>query len=133
MAGAIAGWLGRKGYRYIRIDGKTYFAHRLAILYISNNFPVDQVDHIDTDKQNNKISNLRYANNGQNKMNSNKYKNNTSGFKGVNYHKRVCKFISRIQHGKNRISLGCFDTAEEAYAAYCAASKKFHKEFARTP
>jgi len=90
-----------------------------------------QVDHINVNKLDNRRSNLRVCTNQQNKCNSNKYSNNTSGFKGVWFDKPKQKFRARITFNGKKKHLGYFDTAEEAHEAYQQASAKYHGDFGR--
>lgn len=89
------------------------------------------VDHINGNTLDNRKQNLRVCTFAENIINQKRRNDNTTGYKGVSFHVNVKKFIARISVGGNRLHLGCFDTAEEAYAAYCEASKKYHGEFGR--
>jgi hypothetical protein len=91
-----------------------------------------QADHIDCDGLNNRKCNLREATNAQNSSNKRVYKNNTSNFKGVHFYKRTFKWQSYIRVNFLKKHLGYFSTPEEAHAAYCEASAKYHGEFGRT-
>ena len=91
----------------------------------------NEIDHKDGDRVNNLLSNLRPATHSQNQMNSKAYSNNTSGYKGVTWCKKLKKWQARIQINGIRNHLGYFNTAKEAYAAYCQAAKIYHREFAR--
>lgn len=106
-----------KGHIQIRLDGTLYVAHRLAWLYMNGGFPVNQLDHIDGDKTNNKITNLREATNKQNQENVPLQVNNTSGYRGVSFDKRLKKFRAYVCHNRQKITLGLFDTAELAASA----------------
>ena len=87
------------------------------------------VDHINGNTLDNRRSNLRLSTISENSMNRKKKSTNTSGYTGV--HKVKDKWIARISTSSGRISLGTFDTSQEAYAAYCAAAIKHYGEFAR--
>ena len=101
--------------------------HR-AIMEITSKL---QTDHINGNGLDNRRKNLRVCTHQENVINSRKQKNNTSGYKGVGWEKRRKKWIARItKSGKNKY-LGQFDTAKQAYAAYCEAAKELHKDFAR--
>lgn len=127
--GQRAGTLNIKGYRHIRINGKYYYAHRLVFLYMNGEFPVDQVDHINLEKDDNRWVNLREATNGQNISNRRNRADNKSGFKGVCWDKRVKLWEARIcKNGKQKF-LGYFETPQEGHAAYCKAADKLHGEF----
>ena len=91
-----------------------------------------QVDHINNNTLDNRRSNLRVCTIPENSRNCKKYRNNTSGFKGVSWNVRIKKWQAYISIGgsKNK-NLGCYNTPEEAYKAYCEASKKYHGEFGR--
>jgi hypothetical protein len=66
----------------------------------------------------------------QNSQNQVKHSDNTSGFKGVSWHKGANKWVARIRVQKKLIHLGCFTTPEQAYAAYCNAANEHYKEYA---
>ena len=80
--GDIAGTL-CQGYIRITINKKNYYAHRLAWLYMTGQWPVNTVDHINRIRNDNRISNLREATDQEQQFHLGEYKNNTSGFKGV--------------------------------------------------
>jgi hypothetical protein len=109
-------------------DCKSVFLHRFIV-----SCPVGmQVDHINGDTLDNRRSNLRICTITENNRNCHKYKNNTSGYKGVHWDKEKRKWRAAIKVNKKIISLGRFDDPEKAYEAYVAASKKYHGEFGRT-
>lgn len=87
------------------------------------------IDHIDGDTLNNRRANLRIVTHSQNCMNRKVTSANTSGYKGV--WNRGNRWYAGIKIQGKRIHLGSFDTAEEAYAAYCEAAQEIHGEFAR--
>ena len=87
------------------------------------------VDHIDENKTNNNITNLRWATRSQNGYNKDMSKTNVSGFKGVTWIKGNQKYVARIKiNGKNK-HLGCFKTAEDASKVYEEKAKELHGEF----
>lgn len=90
-----------------------------------------QVDHIDGNGLNNRRSNLRAATVAENAHNRKKPANNSSGYKGVHWRKRECKWIARIMVQGVRMYLGHFDDPRSAHEAYCEASKHLHGEFGR--
>lgn len=121
------------GYIQIKIDRKDYYAHRIVWVMHNGSIPKGMfIDHIDNDKSNNRISNLRLATKSQNGCNKPKNKNNTSGFKGVSFHKGIGKYVAQIKVNNKGKSLGAYNTAEDAALAYQKESSIIHKEFART-
>jgi len=128
-SGTVAGNITDRGYRRIKIGFKLYKAHRLAFLYMTGKSPLNQTDHINGIRDDNKWDNLREATNAQNQANVGISASNTSGYKGVSWDKRAEKWRSRIQLNGITHHLGYFDTAEEAHHAYCRAADKYCGEF----
>lgn len=126
-AGSIAGNKNGPGYWQISLNYKRYAGHRLAWLYVHGSWPPAEVDHINMNKTDNRICNLRSATREQNRHNTTLSKRNTSGFKGVSFHRKMGKF----QACHRRKSLGYFSTAEEAHKAYARAAIAVAGEFAR--
>lgn len=118
------------GYVSIRIDGKNYYAHRLAFLYMTDSFPENDTDHINTDGSDNRWENLRLATRSQNLGNVKVKRNSATGIKGVGIH-HTGRFYARIRLRGKEINLGCFDTPELASAAYAKAANDQFGEFAR--
>jgi hypothetical protein len=127
---AIDGFAGSRSgrYIYIGIDREHYLAHRLAWFYIYGEWPDKDLDHIDRDTHNNRLTNLRPATMSDNLCNSKLRKDNSTGFRGIFRHRS--KFAAQVRKDGVRLCLGTFDTAEEAHAAYCEAARKLHGEFA---
>lgn len=130
-AGTVAGTVMKIGYRHIRIGGKFHYAHRLAWFYVHGRWPTHQIDHVDRDRQNNRISNLREATNAENGRNSIAAPRNTSGFKGVSWHRNCEKWKAQIKYNGRQMHIGLFDSAEAAHDAYAIKAKKLHGKFAR--
>lgn len=93
---------------------------------------LDLVDHRDGDGLMNCRANLRLASRSQNAMNAGAHRDNRSGFKGVSWHNQRLRWTAWISAHGERKYLGLFDTPEAAHAAYTAASKRLHGDFART-
>lgn len=126
--GAQAGVIFGIGYRYITIDGRKHLAHRLAFFYSNGRWPDYFVDHINHVVDDNRIENLREADNFQNVHNQKPKAMGMSGFRGV---RPAGKRFSAIITVRNlRIDLGRFNTAEEAHRAYLEAAQKYYGEFA---
>lgn len=133
FGGRAAGCECQNGHRYINIDGRLYLASRLAWFYVHGSWPLNEIDHINQNSLDNRLSNLREATRGQNNQNTKRKKNNKSGYKGVCRDKRGRgdKWLAQIMANGKRVILGRFETPQEAYNAYCAAAKEHHGEFAR--
>lgn len=129
--GAVAGRVDSDGYVKIYVDGLKYKGHRLAFLYTLGRWPHAEADHVNGARADNRWSNLRDASPEQNRVNRKLNANNTCGLKGVSFYKPTGKWKAQIQRDGRKIGLGYFATADEAAAAYVAASRSLHGEFAR--
>lgn len=127
--GDIAGTKSQTGYIYISLQDKGYRAHRLAMLYVNGEFPLDMVDHINGIKDDNRFCNLRVCSRTQNILNCKADVRNKFGLKGVR--KIGNRFASRATKGKKGHHLGMFSTPEEANAAYLDFVKSYAPDFAR--
>lgn len=127
--GGIAGTPTAAGYVQINTKQKKYLAHRLIYLWHYGVLP-DALDHINGDRVDNRIENLRPCNPFENTQNSLMRKDNTSGVKGVNWKKQENKWVTRIQVEGNRKYLGSFTSLEDAKLAITEARNKLHGEFA---
>lgn len=116
--GRLAGCLQPNGYRVVNVLGKLYKAHRIAWLLSYGEWPSAHLDHINRNRSDNRIANLRLSPNWENARNTPKPVTNTSGFKGVTYCKRNRKFLARIAFKGGNRHLGYFKTAEEGGKAY---------------
>jgi hypothetical protein len=95
-------------------------------MYVHGSFPDGDLDHINRNKKDNRIENLRVVTKSQNRQNITAHKNNKSGMKGVWLHKQTKRWCSTIGFNNKNKHLGSFSTKEEAQAAYMAASKVLH-------
>jgi hypothetical protein len=129
--GSTAGKTRKDGYVVIGIDKKHYLSHRLAWVYKYGEFPKRFLDHIDGNPSNNKISNLREANDSENAFNTKIRNDNTSGYKGVDFLKSNNKYRARLRINKKEIHLGLFDDLELAQLVVSEARLKYCKNFAR--
>ena len=130
-AGAIAGSKCGK-YTIITFNQYKYLAHRLAWLYIYGEMPKYFIDHINGNGMDNRISNLREATKNQNGHNSKISKRNTSGVKGITWHKYKQKWHATLNANYKRIHIGYFDNLELAELAINEARTKYHGDFARS-
>jgi hypothetical protein len=128
-AGMKAGTISSNGYLKIKLNGKAYRAHHLAWLVCKNEFPQQEIDHINGDKLDNRIINLRLATRSQNNSNMLLRADNSSGYKGVSWQMPNRKWVARISLNRKRITLGFFDSKEDAAEAYRLASIQYHGEF----
>lgn len=135
-AGDIAGSMGQHGYRVLRADSQNYRSHRLAWIYCFGYEP-KQIDHIDRDKTNNAISNLREVEDYQNKWNVSAHKLGKSNLRGAilssNPFLKKRPWFSKIRLNGKLVYLGYFATPEEAAAAYEKAAKAARGEFYAPP
>ena len=120
-AGSIAGTIGKPGYRFINIDGMPYPAHRLAVLYMTGEWPNGVVDHRNGDRACNAWSNLRDCTPAQNNLNRK--------VRGCSWDWRERRWVARIVVGGKERKLGRFKTEAEAIAAHRQAAAQFHGEF----
>lgn len=118
------------GYRRIYLDRKSYYAHRLAWLFVHGIWPTNEIDHIDGDKTNNAISNLREATRSENLRNRGKLVTNSSGYKGVSWSKMTHKWEVTITVNRKQRNVGFFDDIEDAARAYSDAARRLHGSFA---
>jgi len=129
--GDEAGTVGKNGYRYIKIDRKSYQAHRLAWLYVYGAWPKNDLDHKNRDKDANWIANLREATNMENLWNTGRYSTNKSGFKGVCWRKDAKKWQAQITVAGKYFHIGYFATAKKASDAYETTAAKAFGAFYR--
>jgi hypothetical protein len=115
----------QKYYRQINIESTLYLSHRLAWLYVHGKFPDGQIDHIDGEGLNNRITNLRDVTNRENSMNRRIPINNNSGVIGVSFDKQNGKWLAQISTELGNKNLGRFADIEGAVAARKAADIKY--------
>jgi hypothetical protein len=117
--GMLAGTTGKNGYVYICLSRKLWLAHRLAWLYEFGVLPGHDIDHINGDRKDNRICNLREATRSENLQNH-------SGASGAYRSGKVRRFKSVIRVNNKQFHLGYFDTEAEARDAYAAAKLNLH-------
>ena len=125
--GAAAGTVSSNSYAVIKINGMPFKAHRLAWLHFHGVWPEHQIDHIDENKSNNRISNLRDVPQSMNQHNAIKpRKDGTSGYRGVSWDKGKTRWRAQIEVNGQKQYIGLFDTPKAAHAAYLAAKLRLH-------
>lgn len=125
--GNRAGWRMTDGYIALYLFGKQHYAHRLAWFYVNGQMPEMCIDHINGDRSDNRISNLRsvdYQINGQNLRAA--HRDNKTGLLGVSFNKKEQKFIGQLTTGGHPKWMQRFDTAEAASAAYLEEKRRRH-------
>lgn len=121
---------GTNGYLLGSVMGERMFAHRVAWALHMGRWPEHYIDHINGNRKDNRISNLREATHGQNLCNQGAYANNTSGYKGVSWNRVNKRWQAKIRVNSKLLHVGEFTCPKEAHNAYCEAAKKHHGEFA---
>ena len=127
----VGGRYGANNNGYIRgmFLGKRLYEHRLIWFYHYGQWP-EYIDHIDGNRSNNKIDNLRACSQQQNTYNTGSRPLSTSIYKGVHFRKDTNKWVSQYTHNGKNIHIGCFETEVEAAEAYRKVTKDIHKDFA---
>jgi hypothetical protein len=120
------------GYAYISLQNQKCKAHRLAWMHVYGDIPQGiEIDHINGNKSDNRISNLRLATRSENCRNSKLSPLNTSGSKGVSWNKARNKWTAQIKINGRQKHLGVFKNVEDAKSAYAIAAVASYGEFAR--
>ena len=130
--GKHSGFSNDQGYLLIGVDGHKYRIHRLAWFYIHGKWPAHHIDHINGNRADNRLSNLREAEVFQNMANSRRPITNKSGYKGVSWHAGARKWQVHIKYQDINSYLGLFESAEEGHAVYCAEAIRLKGKFAKT-
>ena len=114
VKGSLAGTVNSDGYRQIKYKGKNYLSHRLVMLMLSEISSGEQVDHINHDRLDNRLSNLRLVNNATNHKNKKLYNNNKTGVLGVGFIDRLSKWSVHISVNGKQSYQGVFSTLFDA-------------------
>jgi hypothetical protein len=125
-AGSAIGSTHNVGYVRLHVDGRSYLAHRLAWLYMTGEWPEQQVDHRDGDRANNRFENLRDVTRSVNFQNQRRARGNNKHSALLGAFKKRDRWESRIKVDGAYIRLGTFRTAEEAHTAYIEAKRRLH-------
>ena len=129
----VAGRKNVDGYWGVSVNKEYILAHRLAWFYVYGEWPNGDVDHINRNRSDNRICNLRVATRAQNVHYSRPSSKNKSGYKGVHFIKRQKLWGAQIKVDGRSINLGSYADPKLASAAYQAAAKKHFGEFAYLP
>ena len=112
-----------EGYRLGSVFSHLYRAHRVAYAIYHGHWPEKDIDHINGDPADNRVSNLRSVSRAMNLRNQKRYKSNTSGHTGVSFYRATGKWVAYIKTGSRLKYLGYFINIEDAIAARKAAEK----------
>lgn len=123
-AGSRAGWTTSEGYIGMKVDRRSYQAHRLAWLYVYGDLPPAEIDHINRDKRDNRIANLRLADRSLNCRNVSLRSDSTTGVRGVHFNKTRGAYTAHIFWQKRVKYLGAFQNLEDAVAARRSAENR---------
>lgn len=127
--GDIAGTVGRHGYRLVCIDSRQYLAHRVIWAMAYDEQPPVVLDHINRNKDDNRISNLREATTSHNAANCGLRSHNSSGFRGVHFCKQTKRWRADITIMGKVKNLGRYRTPTDAHLAWFFAASRVHGEF----
>ncbi|UOF81797.1 endonuclease [Caudoviricetes sp.] len=128
-AGSIAGGTDSKGHRQIRFEMKLYGAHRLAWVMTHGRWPDQELDHINRDRSDNRLLNLRECSHAENSKNRSIYSSNTSGIPGVSWYPKLNKWVAWITSDGKRKHLGYFANIGDAAAARQSAEAEIYGDF----
>jgi hypothetical protein len=129
-AGHVAGAISSSGYLIVGVNGKRHLVHRVIWPLVCGKWPEFDIDHINGNRADNRLTNLREATRSENRRNCRIRGDNKSGLKGVGFHKKRGKYRARIKADGITTNLGFFSTPQEAHTAYCTAADKHHGQFA---
>lgn len=127
----VVGWIEPHGYLRVKIGGKKVYCHRIAFLHYHGRIHDGRIDHVNGDRSDNRIANLREVDDFQNAANCGLKRNNTSGASGVAWSKRENKWKASIRSGGKMFNLGTFSDFDAACAARAHAERRLNGEFAR--
>lgn len=127
LIGSRAGTRHKDGYLSVWIDGVAHLGHLLVWLMEYGRWPVGEIDHKDGNGLNNRLSNLRDVTHETNMQNQRRaHSGSKSGLLGAHWRQSSGRWASAIRHGRRRVFLGLFDSAEGAHATYMSAKSKYH-------
>lgn len=115
-----------KGYTPLGVLGVRYLAHRLAWFYVHGVWPPEDLDHINRDRSDNRIANLRLASRAENSQNASIKRNNSSGYKGISWHSPTAKRRAYLTINRKQVHLGMFACLSEAVSARKEGEARHH-------
>ncbi len=130
-AGMIAGTLSHHGYLTVCVNGRSYMVHRIVWLYVHGEWPAQSIDHINGDRSDNRLENLRVADHHQNGYNRKPSRNSSTGIVGVYWSRHRGLFSADITFQGKTIYLGRFATLNEAVAVRRLAEWKYFGQYSR--
>lgn len=130
LTGTLAGSIHKTGYRHITLFNRIEKAHRL-IFMLHHGYVPNEIDHINGDRSDNRIENLRETTRSQNQYNKGMCKSNTSGHRGVSWHRKSNAWQVRVDVAGKRHMIGYFKDLDAAAAAAKEARERLHGEFAK--
>lgn len=129
IKGKRAGSLRKDGYRQIKIEGKYHKEHRLAWYIVFGVMPKCEIDHINGNRADNSINNLREATKSENAHNRKVNDNSTTKIKGVSFHKLTGKYQATIMHKRISYYLGLYLTSADAENAVRTKREQLHGNY----
>lgn len=124
--GDVAGRVSNRGYRHIMLNNRRYAAHHLAWLWVYGVLPSREIDHINGNRDDNRVINLREATRSENQQNVGKRSDNSSGFTGVSWNAKTKSWKAQIAVNKKKIHIGLFSDPSTAHQAYLSAKRALH-------
>jgi hypothetical protein len=128
--GVIAGGFAGAGYLTTTVGGRKYYLSRLAWMYVHGRWPAADIDHVNRNKTDNRLVNLREATRSENLRNVVRWKDNTSGETGIYWNKSKQKWFLRLSVQRKCIWGGMHDTLEQAVAKKQEMVREYYGEFA---
>ena len=129
LVGSEAGSIHKTGYRHVTWFNRPHKVHRLIFL-LEHGYLPKEIDHINGNRLDNSIENLREATRSENQYNKGACKNNTSGSRGVSWHKKSKAWLVRVSVGGKSKIIGYFKDLELADLVGNMAREKYHGKFA---
>ena len=126
VVGKQAGYVDAEGYRSIRIGYKHVRAARLAWFLVYGVWPDGEIDHINRDRLDNRLVNLRVVSRAENAQNISAHRDSSTGLQGIAWNKQHKRWQAKLMANKVRHHLGYFSTPEAAHAAYLDAKSRLH-------